>query len=180
VMSIITNPDGRQLKVPVFWAGGRQWRFRYASGSTGSHTYRTECSDAENQGLHGIEGKIEVVAYRGDNPLYRHGPVRVSENERHFKHADGTPFFWLGDTWWKNLCKRMTWQGFQELKVGVWFYQIGDRQEFDNFEVSPARLAPEAREVKEKTQTFIWSGEGNAPPVPSPQDWVLVLERVKH
>jgi hypothetical protein len=113
--ALITAPDGRQLKVPAFWAGGNEWRFRYASGSVGMHTWRTECSDPENPQLHGVEGKIEVVAYRGENPLYRHGPIQVAEDHRHFAHADGTPFFWLGDTWWKGLCKRMTWEGFQEL-----------------------------------------------------------------
>ena len=39
----------------------------------------------------------------------------MSPGKTHFEHADGTPFFWLGDTWWKCLCKRMTWEGFQEL-----------------------------------------------------------------
>ena len=64
----------------------------------------------------GVEGKIEVVPYAGDNlPLYRHGPVQVAKDGRHFKYVDGAPFFWLGDTWWKGLCKRLTWQGFQEL-----------------------------------------------------------------
>jgi len=115
VDALVTTPDGRQLKVPAYWAGGKQWRFRYASGSLGEHRYRTECSDTTNPGLHGVEGKLEVVAYRGVNPLYRHGPVRVGKDGRHFEHSDGTPFFWLGDTWWKNLCKRMTWEGFQEL-----------------------------------------------------------------
>jgi len=113
--ALITAPDGRQFKVPAFWAGGNQWRFRCASGSVGTHTYRTECSDPKTPKLHGVEGKIEVVPYRGENPLYRHGPIRVAKDQRHFAYADGTPFFWLGDTWWKNLCKRMTWEGFQEL-----------------------------------------------------------------
>ena len=56
-----------------------------------------------------------MVPYQGENALYRHGPIRVAKDGRHFAHADGTPFFWLGDTWWKCLCKRMTWEGFQEL-----------------------------------------------------------------
>ena len=113
--ALITAPDGRQFKVPAFWAGGNAWRFRYASGSIGTHTYRTECSDTTNSRLHGVEGKIEVVPYAGDNPLYRHGPIRVARDQRHFQHADGTPFFWLGDTWWKGLCKRIPLEDFQRL-----------------------------------------------------------------
>ena len=41
--------------------------------------------------------------------------MTAKPGKHYFEHADGTPFFWLGDTWWKNLCKRMTWEGFQEL-----------------------------------------------------------------
>jgi len=112
---LITAPDGRQFRVLAFWAGGNQWRFRYSSGSVGLHAYRTECSDATDPGLHGVQGNIEVIPYHDDNALYRHGPIRVAKDQRHFEHADGTPFFWLGDTWWKCLCRRMTWEGFQEL-----------------------------------------------------------------
>ncbi len=113
--AIVTQPNGSRLRVPGFWAGGNRWCFRYASGQVGKHAWRTECSDTGNPKLHGVEGKIDVVAYVGDNRLYRHGPICVAKDQRHFEHADGTPFFWLGDTWWKNLCKRMTWKGFQEL-----------------------------------------------------------------
>ena len=31
----------------------------------------------------------------------RHGALRVSRDGRHLVHADGTPFFWLGDTAWE-------------------------------------------------------------------------------
>ena len=113
--AIVTPPDGKPLRVPAFWAGGNRWCFRYASATPGVHTWRSECSDTSNAALHGIAGKIEVTSATGDNPLYRHGPLRVAKDKRYFEHADGTPFFWLGDTWWKGLCKRLTWQGFQEL-----------------------------------------------------------------
>ncbi|MBM4034148.1 MAG: DUF4038 domain-containing protein [Planctomycetes bacterium] len=113
--ALLTQPDGSQLRVPAFWAGGSRWCFRYASSKTGRVAWRTECSDRGNPKLHGVEGKIEVAAYAGSNALYRHGPIRVAADRRHFEHADGTPFFWLGDAWWKGLCKRLTWEGFQEL-----------------------------------------------------------------
>jgi hypothetical protein len=113
--AMVTRPDGRQLRVPAFWAGGNAWKFRFASDQVGIHTWRTACNDTANRALHGATGQFEVVPSTGDNPLYRHGPIRVSADKRHFEHADGTPFFWLGDTWWKNLCKRMTWEGFHEL-----------------------------------------------------------------
>ncbi|MHB8957628.1 MAG: apiosidase-like domain-containing protein [Pirellulaceae bacterium] len=113
--AVVTRPDGTQLRVPAFWAGGNRWCFRYASGQLGRHAWRTECSDKTNAKLQAIEGEIDVVAYAGENPLYRHGPIRIADDRRHFAHADGTPFLWLGDTWWKGLCKRLTWEGFREL-----------------------------------------------------------------
>jgi len=113
--AVVTQPDGTQLRVPGFWAGGIDWRFRYASGKVGLHSWRTECSDTNNAGLHGVTGSISVLASTSTNLLFLHGPIRVAADQRHFEHTDGTPFLWLGDTWWKGLCQRLTWDGFQQL-----------------------------------------------------------------
>ena len=114
--AVFTTPDGRQLRVPAFWAGGKTWRVRYASPTRGRHSFRTECSDTANTALNHVAGAVEIAPYTGDNPLFRHGPVRVADDHRHFVHADGTPFFWLGDTWWLGLVKRLRWPAeFHEL-----------------------------------------------------------------
>ena len=113
--ALVTPPAGAPMRVPAFWAGGNRWCFRYASPLPGRHIWRTECSDGGNRELHAVEGQLDVTPNRDANPLYRHGPIHVAEDHRHFVHVDGRPFFWLGDTWWKNLCKRMTWESFQEL-----------------------------------------------------------------
>ncbi|MBM3812466.1 MAG: DUF4038 domain-containing protein [Acidimicrobiia bacterium] len=116
VDAVFTDPTGLQRRVPGFWSGGRTWRFRYASPVAGTHRYRTECSDSTNRGLHGVRGEVRVTPYSGQNPLYRHGSIRVAEDQRHFAHTDGTPFFWLGDTWWMGLAKRLRWpEDFQQL-----------------------------------------------------------------
>jgi uncharacterized protein DUF4038/uncharacterized protein DUF5060 len=113
---LFTDPDGDTRRVPAFWAGEGAWRVRYASPKVGWHRYRTVCSDASNPDLHGQEGELEVQLYEGDNSLFKHGPLRVSENRRYLEHLDGAPFFWLGDTWWMGLCKRLGWPGeFQQL-----------------------------------------------------------------
>ena len=113
---IFTEPSGRERRVPAFWAGDNVWRVRYASPAVGRHRFRSTASQADDAGLHGIEGELEVHPYVGANPLYRHGPLRVSADRRHFEHADGTPFFWLGDTWWMGLCERLEFPGeFREL-----------------------------------------------------------------
>jgi hypothetical protein len=104
---VFAEPHGRELRVPAFWAGGNLWKVRYASPVVGTHRFRTECSDATDTGLHGVKGKIIIKPYTGDNPLFRHGPLRASQNRRYLEHQDGTPFFWLGDTWWMGLSHRL-------------------------------------------------------------------------
>ncbi len=110
-----TSPSGTIVRVPAFWAGGRLWKVRYSSGETGLHRYRME-ADRPVAGLVGVEGAVEVQPYVGDNPLFRHGPVRSAANQRHLEHADRTPFFWLGDTWWRGLTDTLVWpHGFRVL-----------------------------------------------------------------
>jgi len=106
---IVTGPDGGEMVVPAYWAGGREWRVRFASPKPGLYRWRSRCTDETDSGLHGLEGEIEVVPFEGSNPLLRHGPLRVAASGRHLEHADGTPFFWLGDTWWMGLCRRLKW-----------------------------------------------------------------------
>jgi len=113
--AIFTDPDGEEIIVPAFWLGGNFWGIRYASHKVGRHRFQTVCSDESNLSLHGREGVLEIVPYKGDNPLFKHGPLRVSRDRRYLEHIDGAPFFWLGDTWWMGLTKRLPWKGFKKL-----------------------------------------------------------------
>lgn len=113
---VITLPSGREERVPAFWAGGTTWRVRYAAPESGHYRLRSSCSDSSNKDLHGQVSTLDVVPYVGKNGLYKHGSLKVASDRRHFEHADGTPFFWLGDTWWMGLCKRLSWpDDFQTL-----------------------------------------------------------------
>ncbi len=103
----ITDPDGHARTVPAFWRGENGWRARYSSARIVLHRHRTRCSDAGNGSLHGQEGTIEVTPCDGDNPLFRHGPLHVADSGRHLEHRDGTPFYWLCDTWWMGLGHRL-------------------------------------------------------------------------
>jgi len=112
----ITGPDRRSMRIPAFWAGENQWRVRFAADRAGEYRFRTLCSDEANRDLHDREGRIAVEPYTGENPLFRHGRLRITSNRRHLEHADGTPFFWLADTWWMGLSKRLGWpDDFQTL-----------------------------------------------------------------
>jgi hypothetical protein len=113
---IFTGPDGKEKKVPTFWAGGAMWKIRYAAPVVGAWRWRSVCSNPKDEGLHDVEGTLDVALYDGDNLLLRRGPLRVSADKRYLEHGDGTPFFWLADTWWMALCKRLSWPGdFSEL-----------------------------------------------------------------
>jgi len=106
---LITGPDGSARRIPAYWADHNEWRVRFAPPLEGDYRYSSVCSDENDAALHGREGTLRVAAYDGDNPLYAHGGVRVGNDGRRFEHEDGTPFFWLGDTWWMGLCSRLRW-----------------------------------------------------------------------
>lgn len=109
IRAVVTDPEGRERTIPGFWGGGGVWKFRFSSPTVGRHRFRTVCSDRSNADLNGRDGEIEVVPYEGDNPLYRHGSPRAAPDRTRLVHADGTPFFWLGDTWWMSLTERLQW-----------------------------------------------------------------------
>ena len=113
---VVTLPSGKEEKVPAFWAGRSTWRVRYAAPETGKCRLRSNCTDQSNKDLNGLVSDLEVVPYTGANPLYRPGSIKVAKDQRHFEQSDGTPFFWLGDTWWMGLCARLSWpDNFQTL-----------------------------------------------------------------
>ncbi len=105
----VTAPDGQRQRIPAFWSGGSQWRWRYSARQPGTYRYKTVANDAGNADLHGVTGEFQVETYSGDNALYRHGALQVSDNKRYLETADKTPFLWLGDTWWMGLCDRLSW-----------------------------------------------------------------------
>ena len=95
-----TGPGGQTLRTYGFWDGSDTFRIRCAFPTPGTWQWETECSDAANAGLHQQHGTMDISAYRGDNPLYRRGFLRVSQNQRYLAYADNTPFLWIGDTAW--------------------------------------------------------------------------------
>lgn len=114
-VDVIFSRDGQIWREPTFWRGGQRWTVRFAPPTPGEYTYRLESTDRANPDLNGHEGRVTIAAYRGPNELLRRGMIRVSTNHRYFEQADGTPFYWLGDTWWMGLSSRLSWEGFKTL-----------------------------------------------------------------
>ena len=113
---ILSHADGKTWRVPAFWAGGNEWRVRFAPPLPGVYQATAQCSDSTNPDLNGQTITLEAAPYQGTNPLLAHGALRVAASGHHFAFEDGTPFFWLGDTWWMGLCARWSWpEDFQLL-----------------------------------------------------------------
>ena len=101
VVAIFSNPDGQQMIRPAFWDGGNQWKVRFAPPDAASAwTWKTECSDNSNSGLHNQTGSFQATAYAGNNELLRHGLLQMSPGKRNVIHKDGNPFLVVGDTPW--------------------------------------------------------------------------------
>ncbi len=107
-VDVIFAKGGETWRVPAFWRGGNQWTVRFAPPTSGEYTYHLESTDKSNPALNGHETRVSLAARQ-------HGMLRVAANKRYFEHTDGTPFYWLGDTWWTGLSDRLSWDGFQKL-----------------------------------------------------------------
>jgi hypothetical protein len=102
LMAVFRGPGNERLAVPGFWDGQRDWAVRFTPSAPGRWEYETSFTDVADAGLHGRRGTLDVRAATRETRLREHGGfVHASSNGRYLTYADGTPFFWLGDTWWR-------------------------------------------------------------------------------
>lgn len=125
-MDLILTNGHVQYTIPCFWDGGRIWRARFVCPTAGTWTYTTICNNTEDTGLHNRESRFVCTTYAGDLDIYKHGFITANYNnatrQKYFTYADGTPFFYLGDTHWnfgaepltlvKNVVNKRVQQGF--------------------------------------------------------------------
>ncbi len=102
-----THEGGRSWRMPGFRSGDGTLRARFNAPIPGRYVMSLECCGGEDCPLHGHKETFVALPYSGAIPHYRLGPVRVSGDGQRFEHADGTPFLWLGDTWWMGLSRRI-------------------------------------------------------------------------
>ena len=119
VEAIFSGPGGMQLVRPAYWDGGSTWRVRFAPTQPGRWHYRIASDQQADEGLSGITGELECVEEASSLAIYRHGFLRKEPGGRHLAHADGTPFFWLGDTHW-----RFAWESWDESNKPGWTSQF--------------------------------------------------------
>lgn len=114
---IFKSSSGREAMVEGFWDGCSTWRIRFMPDELGSWTYRTLCSNRDDEGLHDQTGVFESIPYEGENPIYIHGALKLSDNRRYLVHTDGTPFFWLADTAWNGIIRSTVVEWSKYLKI---------------------------------------------------------------
>jgi hypothetical protein len=125
---VFTGPGGKTINTHAFTDDGKIYTFRTAFPGPGAWTWRSTCSNASDASLHNKSGKVKVSLYKGVNPLYLHGDLKVSDDKRYLVHADDTPFLWMGETgWnatlkgtmseWKEYVDRRAEQGFSVIQI---------------------------------------------------------------
>ncbi|MBQ8510768.1 MAG: DUF4038 domain-containing protein [Clostridia bacterium] len=87
------------MTVPAFWDGGNLWRTRFSLPAPGLWSWEARCTNPGDAGLCG-SGSIRCTEYDGELAIYRRGFIKTTPGVRYFTYADGTPFFYLGDTHW--------------------------------------------------------------------------------
>lgn len=108
---VFQHEGGTKMTVPAFWNGDNQWIVRFAPIMPGEWVWQSRCSNKKDSGLHDVTGMIvcmEPDAAATENNPNNKGFLRVNENGRYFEYADGTPFYWLGDTLWLIYTTRCT------------------------------------------------------------------------
>lgn len=121
----LVSPTGKRHKVSAFWDGGRTWRVRFMPNEAGTWRFRT-IAYPDYAGLNAQRGSFVCRKTKDINRFFRHGAVQVSKAGSHLEHADGTPFFWLGDTAWNGalLSKAEDWDKYLEDRVAKKFTAI--------------------------------------------------------
>ena len=113
---VLDSAELKDFRLPAFYAGDGEWRFRFSPLQPGAYTFRTECSDRSNSDLHHVTGSIHAEPYAGEIPIFKNGAPNVNLANGRFEYSNGDPFFWLADTWWMCLTDRVGWPAeFQAL-----------------------------------------------------------------
>ncbi len=133
---VFTNKvTGTTLTIPAFWNGDNVWCVRFAPTEKGVWEYMTKCPQDET--LDGLTGTVGATEYTGNLDIYKHGFVTSSYGQKYFTYADGTPFFYLGDTHWTMLSEEFDSAGDHAgtLDTDSHFKYIVDRRVSQGFTV---------------------------------------------
>ena len=98
-------------RVYGFWDGGSTFKVRIAPMTAGNWNW-VSGSNQNDKGLNGKIGGITAVDWteaEKEENICRRGFVKATANGHALEHADGTPYFLIGDTWLAGGSFRYPW-----------------------------------------------------------------------
>ena len=102
---------GFSERIYGFWDGGQTFRVRVVATKPGIWVWKSG-SNTKDAGLENNSGFFKAIDWteteKKENPL-RRGFIRATSNSHALEHADGTPFFIIGDTWYSLGANRFKW-----------------------------------------------------------------------
>jgi len=104
----IVSPNKESWIVPTFWKGDHSWTVRFIPKEVGLYTITTICTDKKNDSLHHIVSTLQVSIQDNQITPQRHSHLSITQNKRYLEDSQKKPFFWLADTWWMGLSKRLS------------------------------------------------------------------------
>jgi hypothetical protein len=126
------SPTGISMTMPGFWDGGQTWKIRFSPNLVGIWTYKTNSNDV---GLNNQTGFITCTPYTDTLPIYQHGFIKPSANNRYLTYADGKPFYWLGDTHWSGFGGAERFNESNDVRFSSMFKGMIDRRIEQGFTV---------------------------------------------
>lgn len=175
VEACFRGPSGQEIVREGFWDGGRRYCVSFAAPEAGQ--WRWTLTAPRDSGLDGKTGLLEAVPYSGSLDIFRHGFVRVATPREGFDrkllvYADGTPFFWLGDTHWEFAFGE-SWDRSNHPGMDSQFRGMVDRRAAQGFTVYQANLRSDAGDHGR----FWLTDPGDSCPVPNPAFFSSELDR---
>ena len=110
----LEGPNQAALRVHGFWDGERTFRIRFVATAPGEWRWRSRSNQPDDTGLNGGTGALRALPWAPAQVAQnsnRRGFIRATPNGHALEHADGTPFFLLGDTWLAASTWRLPYRG---------------------------------------------------------------------
>lgn len=175
VAAAFVGPSGKRVCREGYWDGGRRYCVSFAAPEAGR--WHWTLSAPEDSGLDGRMGILDAHPYEGSLPIFRHGFIRVARPDEGFArkllaYADGTPFFWLGDTHWE-FASGESWARSNHSAMESQFRGMVDRRVKQGFTVYQTNLRSDFGD-----RSRFWLTDADDPcPVPNPAFFRDELDR---
>jgi hypothetical protein len=98
----LQGPDFNK-RIYGFWDGGQLFKVRVTAIGPGEWLWTSGSTASSDPGLNGQKGFFRAMEWTEEEKEAnnnRRGFIQATPNGHALQYADGTPFFFIGDTWW--------------------------------------------------------------------------------